>query len=254
MILPGDIRRAIVVGFLPWLVVVSWGQQQFDVASIRLSSPEVGRQYTISPTPAGLRATDMSLTMLILWAYRLNDYQLIGAPAWAADHYDIAAKPGASSADLRLMMQHLLTDRFKLRVHQESRVWTEYALKMDKGGSKMKAPADAKCTAGPGSPDNPCGRLAWSGNHLHGRSAPMTMLVFALAQQAGHPVVDETGLQGPFDMEMRWTPENARQPLPDDAPPSIFTALQRQMGLKLEARKGAVQVLVIDHVERPSDN
>jgi len=82
----------------------------------------------------------------------------------------------------------------------------------------------------------------------------MTRLVFVLAQQLGHPVVDETGLQGPFDMELRWTPETARQPLPDNAPPSIFTALREQMGLKLETRKGPVQVLVVDHVERPSEN
>jgi len=82
----------------------------------------------------------------------------------------------------------------------------------------------------------------------------MNTLVFVLAQHLGQPVVDETGLQGPLDMELRWTPENARQPLPDNAPYSIFTALREQMGLKLETRKDPVQVLVVDRVERPSEN
>ena len=119
------------------------------------------------------------------------------------------------------MMQNLLADRFKLRVHQESRDGTVYALKVVNRSSKMKAPADPKCTAGEGTPENPCGRLAWSMNRLHGQSAPMTKLVFVLAQQLGHPVVDETGLQGPFDMDLRWTPENAmgaEQPRNDEAP------------------------------------
>jgi len=239
--------------FLLWLVFVARGQQ-FEVASIRQSPPDAGWQYTISPTSAGFSATNMSLRFLLFWAYKLNDYQLIGAPAWASECYNIAAKPGGSTTDLRLMLQNLLADRFKLRVHQESRDGTVYALKVVNRSSKMKAAADPKCTAGEGTLENPCGRLAWSGNHLQGRSAAMTRLVFVLAQQLGHPVVDETGLQGPFDMELRWTPENARQPLPDNAPPFIVTAVREQMGLKLETRKGPVPVLVVDHVERPSEN
>ena len=227
----------------------------FEVASIR-ANPSGGWQYTIRPTPGGFTASNMPLAFLIQWAYRLVDYQLVGAPSWAADRYDVTAKPGgASDPERRVMMQNLLADRFQLKVHKETPEQTEYALTVAKDGTKLKAPFEASCPADISRGPNPCGRLSWSRSELAGRRVGMQALVFVLAQALGHKVVDETGLQALFDMSLRWTPEAAAgRPLPEDAPPSIFTALQEQMGLKLKARKGTTEVVVVDRLEKPSEN
>ena len=214
-------------------------QPQFEVASIRPSSVG-GWQYTIKPSPAGFTATNIPLSYLITWAFKINDHQLVGAPTWASDRYNMAAKPGgATDSERRLMLQNLLEDRFKLKSHGEKREQTEYTLTIAKDGPKLKEPREASC---PAEADpmarTPCGRLSWGGASLGGRRAPMQMLIVVLSQALGHTVVDETGLKGPFDMELRWTPDTALAHAPADAPPSLFTAMQEQMGLKLQARKG----------------
>jgi uncharacterized protein (TIGR03435 family) len=237
--------------------IAAWPQTittpQFEVASIR-PSVAAGWQYTTKPSPAGWIATKVPLTYVIHWAFNINDYQLVGAPAWASDRYDIAAKPGAKTeVEWRLMLRNLLEDRFKLKAHSEKREKTEYALTIAKGGSKLQEPKEVSCPAESAPSGPPCGRLSWSRTGLAGRSAPMRMLVFVLSQSLGGTVVDETGLKGPFDMALRWAPDSdgARQPL--DAP-SLFVALQEQMGLKLQSRKGPIEVIVVDRLERPSEN
>jgi uncharacterized protein (TIGR03435 family) len=227
----------------------------FEVASIRQNTSG-GMQYTVRPTRAGFIATNMPLTFLIHLAYGLEGYQLVGAPAWATDRYDVTAKPaGATGKEMRAMLQNLLADRFQLKVHKETRVGTEYALMVAKGGSKLKAPGEASCPAENGPSANPCGRLSWGQSALAGRRVDMQALVIVLAQKLGHKVVDETGLKGPFDLSLRWTPEGAvASPPPVDAPPSLLTALEEQMGLRLQTRKGPTEVVVVDHVERPSEN
>jgi uncharacterized protein (TIGR03435 family) len=223
----------------------------FDVASIRPSRAE-GWQYSIQPTRAGFTARNMPLSFLIMWAYGINDYQLAGAPSWASDRYDVTAKPGARYEEIRVMMQALLADRFKLAVHREDREQTEYALIVAKGGLKLAEPKEASCPAESAATPTPCGRLSWSNRWLGGRRASMKALLYVLSQALKHTVVNETGLEGPYDMSLEWTPEGYEAPA--DAPPPLTTALQEQMGLKLEARKGRTEVVVVDHVERPTEN
>jgi uncharacterized protein (TIGR03435 family) len=233
---------------------------QFEVVSVR-PSRAAGWQYTIKPSAGGFAAKNIPLSYLIMWAFKINDYQLAGAPKLASDRYDIAAKPGAvTEGDMRLMLLGLLQDRFKLKVHRERREGLQYVLTIAKGGSKLKEPKEASCPAesgptesGPTAP--PCGRLSWSSRSLAGRTAPMQMLVFVLSQSLGATVVDKTGLKGPFDMTLRWTPDAGSAHAPaDDAPPSLFAAVQEQMGLKLQPRKGLTEVIVVDHLERPTEN
>jgi uncharacterized protein (TIGR03435 family) len=226
---------------------------KFDVASIRPSRAE-GWQYAIKPSPAGFTATNIPLSYLIMWAYKINDYQLAGAPSWASERYDVTAKPGARYEDVRLMMRALLAERFKLEVHQESREQTEFALTVAKGGLKLAEPKEASCQAEPASTATPCGRLSWSNRWLGGRRASMEALVFVLSQALKHTVVNETGLEGPYDMSLDWAPDNFAAEPPADAPPPLATALQQRMGLKLEPRKGKTEVVVVDHVERPTEN
>jgi uncharacterized protein (TIGR03435 family) len=223
----------------------------FEVASIRPSRTE-GWQYTIQPTRAGFTARNMPLNFLIMWAYGINDYQLAGSPSWASDRYDVTAKPGASYEEIRVMMQALLADRFKLAVHRESREQNEYALTVAKGGLKLAEPKEASCPAEPTPTATPCGRLSWSNRWLGGRRASMKALLFVLSQAMKRTVVNETGLEGPFDMFLEWTPEASETAA--DAPPPLVTALEEQMGLKLVPRKGKTEVVVVAHVERPTEN
>jgi uncharacterized protein (TIGR03435 family) len=199
------------------------------------------------------------LSYLIMWAFGVNDYQLIGGPAWMPDRYDVVAKPGASKInEMRQMLRELLEERFQLKAHRENREQSEFALVVSKGGSKLKEPKDKSCPTESGvaalASEIPCGRLTWSRSYLAGRRASMQMLVFVLSQAMEHKVVNETGLTGLFDMELRWTPSAAAAQAADDAPPSLVTAVQEQMGLKLAERKGLTEVVVVDHVERPSEN
>jgi uncharacterized protein (TIGR03435 family) len=241
------------------LMAFAFGQPEtappaFEVASIH-PSRAAGGQYTLQPSPGGFRASNVPLSYLIMQAYKINDYQLVGGPSWISDRYDVAAKPGGKTADQhRAMLQHLLEDRFKLKVHRETREQTEYALTIAKGGPKLKTADNADCPAERRPGDPPCGRLSWSRSQLEGRKASLQMLVFVLSQAVARTVTDETGLQGSYDMALRWTPESALAQAGPDAPPSLFTAVQEQMGLRLQARKGATEVIVVDHVERPTEN
>jgi uncharacterized protein (TIGR03435 family) len=241
------------------MVISAFGQSEtapkFEIASIKPSPESAGWQYSIKPSPGGFRATNIPLSYLITWAFQINDYQLIGGPAWMTNRYDIAAQPAApNSADWQLMVQGLLEERFHLKVHRETRERTEYALIVAKGGSKLKVPKEAACSAESDPEAGPCGRLSWNNTHLAGRRAPMKTLVFVLAQALRHTVVDETGLKGPFDMTLSWTPDAGIAQAPPDAPPPLLVAVEEQMGLKLQARKGQTGVIVVDHLEKPTEN
>ncbi len=202
-------------------------------------------------------------TCITLWGLIYNAYEVRsfqdhppGLPAWAdRDRFDVEAKADDDTTTVmqklaiekqekltREMLQSLLTDRFKLRVHYESKVQPVYELVSARGGPKLKPlPAERK----PGG-----GRFGRGEITLHGR--PVAVLAHFLSQFAGRTVIDKTGLAGNYDIDLKWTPED-QQGTPD-AGPTIFTAIQEQLGLKLISTKGPVEVLVVDHVERPSDN
>jgi uncharacterized protein (TIGR03435 family) len=224
-----------------------------DPAPYRLHDSEQGRRFQTRFT---------SLNDLIVLAYGVDRRQVVDAPAWGTrDEYDVDAvaedgvKLDGDNKLFEAMLQRLLADRFKLAVHREQREMPVYALVVAKGGAKLKV-ADAKSEENSG-----CRRL---GDCFFTRKSLAGFAQFMGFVVLDKPVVDKTGLTGQFDFELNWTPDDSqfasmgvRPPTPTDsvnAPPGLFTAIQEQLGLKLDPQKTSAEVLVIDHVERPSEN
>jgi uncharacterized protein (TIGR03435 family) len=224
---------------------------QFDVATIKPAAPQTdGRTHTRTSTDTDtgkLNYTNVSLRDVMGQAYKVQRYQISG-PGWIdTERFDIVAQfPPHSSADrVPQMLQALLADRFKLTTHRETRELPIYALLAAKGGPKFKA---AETSTGVTSDSN---RTRW---HV---VAKVTMPRFAefLTDEAGRPVVDKTNLNGAYDLTLDWAVDNSVIANDAAAGPSLFTALQEQLGLKLESSKGPVETIVVDHAERtPTDN
>jgi uncharacterized protein (TIGR03435 family) len=254
------------------------GDLKFEIASIRPNTfvdgpTEMGTQ------PGGrLTIINVPLRLLIRNAYEIQDAQLVDAPKWIGDErFDIVAKangeiprpvPG-NPGPLQGMMRSLLADRFRLAVHRETRDFPVYALQLARSDRRLGPQLHASLTdcaalAASGQPqaapdEKPrCGVRASGGQMLAG-GLPVAQLASLLSTMVDRTVVDRTGLSGAFDVELNWTPDRLPQ-RPDAAPPSspdnpsIFTALREQLGLKLEPAKAPADVLVIDHVERPTPN
>jgi bla regulator protein BlaR1 len=260
------IRRTILLlalASLPRLTAQTSKPPAFEVASIKPGDPSA-RGVRIQINPGGrFTAANVNLKFLIQYAYGVRDFQIAGAPGWAgSDRYEISAKPeegeNATQDQLKLMMQTLLADRFQLTFHRETKELPVYALVVGKNGSKLQQAEAAN------RPELRMGR-----GMMSAKGVSMEMLANQLAQQLGRSVIDRTGLKGQYDMKLEWTPDTSEPrdpmkgdvratpdaaPAPDAAGPSIFTAIQEQLGLKLEGQKGPVDILVIDHVEKPSAN
>jgi uncharacterized protein (TIGR03435 family) len=236
--------------------------QSFDVASIHINNTETdGHHHIISdPAESHFRTVNLALRDLIQFAYGVPDSQILGGPAWLdSTMFDIDAKSDpAVDAQLhalpteqarrqkQLMVQALLADRFQLKVHQETRQLPIYALVVSKDGPKFIPSKVAGTTI-----DTGRARL-----HIAGSDDTIGILARELAQVLGRPVLNQTGMSGRYDVSLRWTPDDAAAAAPStpDVPPDIFTAIQEQLGLKLESTKEPVPVLVIDSVEKPSPN
>jgi uncharacterized protein (TIGR03435 family) len=219
----------------------------FDVASIKphLVSPGPFRSTT-HVDPEGIRYSNVTLKDAIAQAYSVASYQITGGPEWlSSERYDIAAKAAtpAPKPQLMLMLRTLLEERFGLKLHQETRELPIYALVVGKGGPKMRPVKDTGSTEMGGGDDH----------QLTARQVSMEALARTFSRQFGRQVLDLTGLPGVFDFNLDYAPDNVA-PSDDGLAPSIFTALQEQLGLRLEARKGLVEVVVIDHAEKPSEN
>jgi uncharacterized protein (TIGR03435 family) len=222
---------------------------KFEVASIKPSRAE-DRSERASGNPASF---DMNTTVrsLVVNAYQLQDYQLLGDPKWLnTEYFRIVAKPPAGSvpadqhtrmAQMCERLRSLLSERFQFAAHHETRDRQEYVIVVAKGGSKLReVPRDAanfKLVTGKG-------KIATRGG------AKVELLARLLAGVLQYPVIDKTGLDGFYDIHLNYATEDG---LPDGGA-SIFAALQEELGLKLETRKAPVDVLVIDHVDRPSEN
>lgn len=258
---------------------------RFDVASIKRSVDQ-SPNWGLRPRPGGLTATG-NLKLLIDDAYKVQDFQVVGGPEWTnSERYIVDAKSvGKASRDqVWLMLQSLLEDRFQLKVHRETRELPVFYLAIAKAGPKMPAPKEGGCidstdpppqlTGGrmpvPGSVPPPlirCGHLGITlekgGARIFGGKAPISEIVPVLSNMLRRKVIDRTGLTGLFDIELHFVPDDNTPLLPPPPPegtasdamsPSIFSALPEQLGLRLEAAKGPVEVIVIDHIERPSAN
>jgi len=237
--------------------VVSGAQLGFEVASIKPNVSNDGR-VGIGIQPGGrLSVTGATVKMLMRQAYRIQDFQMVGGPAWLdSDRYDIVAKAegDANPDQVREMVQSLLADRFQLKFHRETRELPVYALMVGKNGPKM----EVSQTQGRANSMTRLGR-----GEIDAQGMSMAQLVQTLSLSVGRTVIDKTGLDGNYNFKLEWMPEPGQMigpgergapPPVDPSLPSIFTAIQEQLGLRLEAQKGSVEIFVIDSASKPKEN
>ena len=233
---------------------------EFEVASIKFIDPSDPGGGRLELLPGGtFVATNLPLRTIVLRAYDVRDYQLSGAPDWLVkDRYAIQAKAPqglVTDAQIWLMVRRLLEDRFQLKIHRETKELPAYVLVVGKSGPKIQASKDSLVPAGLG-----VGR-----GSITARSVPIANVATALSRLLGRPVVDETQLSGNYDFKLHYDQSSVGLPFSGprresdstpqpEAEPSIFTAVQEQLGLKLESAKRPVEVLVIDRVEKPTAN
>jgi uncharacterized protein (TIGR03435 family) len=235
----------------------------FEVATIKPSDPAHPEQI-ITLRGAEVITTNVTVHALINLAYWLHPKQLTGGPAWTeSEKFDMAGKPDAPGQpdvdQMKMMIQKLLADRFQLKFHFEKRELPVYAIRIAKNGAKITR-----------SQDDPKGIPGWnfgrnpSGMIMTFRNSPMSQFTAVLQNSMDRPVVDQSGLSERYDFTLKFTPDAAQaallggppRPAADnpDAAPDLFAAFQQQLGLKLEPTKAPVDVLVIDRVEKPSEN
>jgi uncharacterized protein (TIGR03435 family) len=253
----------------------------FDVASVKPAPPDEALGYRFEPG-GRMAVSHFRLADLMLIGWHILPFQVIGGPAWAySETYDIEAK-GTGNPDSnqsRIMLQSLLADRFHLVLHRETRELPMYALVTAKKGARpavgLVRAKGGDCTPSEDVPPPPleAGKPPYCrvtqqfrrqdngapSMQLRGYGVSLSMLARNLASTVYQQVDDDTGIVGNYDISMEYAPYNENDndlltPKPDTGVPSLFTALQEQLGLKLEARKGPVEVFVIDHAEKPSAN
>lgn len=231
---------------------------QWDVISVKATPPDscTGGRGGVGYLPDGLTAGCVPLLFLVENAYRLMDgSRIIGLPEWARDSQlysiearvsgeDVAAYSKLSRDDKFRMLQPVLAERFHMKAHMEPREMPAYALVIARGGPKLKEPApDEPSSSQFGAPT---GQVRWANSSL-------TNLTWLLSREVGRPVVDKTGLTGKYDFTLEYAPA-ARAGAEDAARPSVFTALEEQLGLKLLPAKEPVEMLVIDSIQQPAAN
>jgi uncharacterized protein (TIGR03435 family) len=259
------------------------GRPQFEVASIKPSLSE--SIMNVRALPSRL-AADASLQALMQYAYDVQPFQVVGGPGWlTSERYQIDATAAATASrdKMFLMLQSLLEDRFQLKTHRDMKELPVFALVAGNGGLKLPPPKEGVCVdsvadaaaewtgagrmAAPGEVQPAKGRcgstvlaLGPGGAQLLGGKIAMPELVRALSMLLGRSVIDRTGVTQLFDLQLEFVPDDTTPAMPPPPPDSgisgvsIAQALQQQLGLRLESTRGAVQVIVVDHAERPSAN
>ena len=245
-------------------------QPRFEVASIKTNKANDGVVFSQSQKGRYVIA-GFTLAALIRSAYGVQEFQIVGGPDWInADRFNIEATymedATGGRARTDLMLRTLLADRFKIAVHNESRDRPVYALVLARpdrrfGPQLQKSATDCATAKG----DNACGSSVGPG-FIRSRGRTMAQFAESLSMltntgsSLNRLIVDRTGLDGPYDLTLRFTPENIPPgnvpglPPIDPNGPSIFTALQEQLGLKLDSQRAPVNVLVVDRAERPTEN
>jgi bla regulator protein blaR1 len=232
------------------------------VASVKPNNAADARGLSEYSPGGRFTATAITVASLIRAAYRIQGYQLVGAPGWlATKRYDISAKADESPAPTQqTLLRALLKDQFKLAVHEETREMPVFALVLarndGRAGPKLTK-SDFDCDAYRATPHPApepglvpvCGARSNSGS-FSGKAVPVSQLAASLGFFAGRFVVDKTGLAGGYDMDLTWTPDEAAGARLDG--PSLFTALQEQLGLKLVPERGPINVLVVDWAAEPA--
>jgi len=266
----------------------------FEVASVKPNAAGDNRVMIQSMPGGRFRASSVALNMLMTYAYRVRDFQIVGGPDWMrSDRWDIQAKaeegsvppssgpPDPSVPDpLALRTQSLLEEQFHLKFHRETRELPLYELVVAKNGPKLQVSEDQTPLRPPerGAPPQPPvkpggpmprGSMRMSPGTIDAAAVPLSNFIMAISQQLGRSVIDKTELKGLYDIKLQWTPEfgpgagpkpqgppGGPEPPPppaDPSGPSIFTAIQEQLGLRLVSTKGPVEVLVIDGAQKPEN-
>jgi uncharacterized protein (TIGR03435 family) len=246
------------------------GPDTFEVASIKLGDPLANGTSMGFQNGAGFKLENGTLKQIVQYAYNLREFQLTGVAGWMiSERYNILAKGvldegpstylamndkqrAAGFALIRKRLQNLLADRFHLAIHNETRDLPIYALVVAKSGLKMESNT---------SPDGSPQSMMTNRSVFKATRASLDQIAENLAGVTGRPVRNETGLTGFYDLKVEWTPDAAPaapgapdKPVETATGPTLFTALQEQLGLKLEAKKGPVEIVVVDRAERPSEN
>ncbi len=248
----------------------------FEAASIKPASrnSECANGSVIGPmTGGGLRVECLPLRSILTWAYEVQDFQISGGPSWMkSDLWEIRAKAEAPETaqegplqyekmsdaqrsrymeTVRGRLKALLAERFQLAIHRETREQTVYSLALAKSGPKLKEAAD----------QSSAGLIRRGRGLIIGKGAAIESLASFLAIDVARPVTNNTGLTAHYDFELKWTPDSpagadadGKAAPTDVAGPTVFTALEEQLGLRLESRKGPMEMLIVDRVEKPSAN
>jgi uncharacterized protein (TIGR03435 family) len=222
---------------------------EFDVTSVKPS--RIDGWQGIDTMPGRIKAESTTLERCIREAYDVGPHRVLGGPEWiSTDRWEIVARAGRPVDDdavLMLMLRQLLADRFRLVLHRETRMLPSYVLEVGRDGPKMQ-PADH------GDPDTEFHGGRGGPTTLEARKTDMNTLAEVLGWRMDKPVVNHTGLSGEFNFTLHWLPDTLRPPEDGADDVSIFTAIGEQLGLRLHPAKAPVEVLVIDHAERPSPN
>lgn len=224
--------------------------EQFEVAVIRpdLAGADAGTSFEVLEG-GRLKITNEPLKLLIRTAFGIQNAQIAGGPTWIeTDRFDIEAKTGErkkiGQGEMRPLLQNLLADRFRLKFHHETRELTAYAITVDdKARLKLKAKTD-------GEPSAMNTHTLPDKSQVIATGTSMDLFAGYVGNRLGRIVVDKTGLKESYDFTLEWAPDQA----PDSSAPSLVTALREQLGLRLESQKSPVDILVIDSVEKPTEN
>jgi uncharacterized protein (TIGR03435 family) len=235
---------------LAMLAVAAQAQQpaarvEFEVASVKPGDP-TDPSSSGRGTPGSMEMRNATLKTLVRSAYGLNEYQVAGGPKWLdSARFTVNAKfpAGTPRPQIHLMMQSLLADRFQLETHRETKNLREYALVVAPGGHKLQEASQD---------DRQRARSSQGPRMIRAWGSTVSSLADMLISVVGAPVIDRTGIEGLYNFKLDFAPLQG-MPAEDDTAQSIFTAVQ-QLGLKLEAITGPVEVLVIDRAEKPSEN
>jgi uncharacterized protein (TIGR03435 family) len=238
--------------------------RSFEVASIRQNTSGQPGQ-TIALQGNTFVARNVTARELVMTAFRVRSEDLSGGPGWLdSERYDVSGRPQneANWDEHLLMLQRLLADRFKLSIRRETRPTPVYALVVGRNGSRLTPAADPNCTASVSSGPK-CGGFATRPGFVNGRRVTVAQVASLLSGRSGRLVLDRTGITGAFDVTLSWTPDASQLPPglpPDGVPPfdpsgpSLFAAIQEQLGLRLEPTTSEIDHFVIEHIERPTPN
>jgi uncharacterized protein (TIGR03435 family) len=237
----------------------------FEAASIKMTAPSGGGGHSHERDDPGMLRASMTLKSYIVNAYGVANFQVTGGPKWIDDStYDIVAKLEDAKAPLpanltphersqaererlNAALRALLADRFQLRLHHETKEMPAYALEVAKSGFKLSPAAETE-HAGTNSHGD--------GNQVKFTATAIDMGAFAafLTRSVHLPVSNQTGIEGVYSFTLEWTPDDLKAAAEVPVLPSLFTVIEQQLGLKLQARKAPVDILVVDNAERPSEN